>query len=96
MKSGYKSINKILKAQGFKNSGVLGTVWSSGSTIRNYLKSIGYKLENGINHPTYDYIIIGKSKASLENVQLALTKLNSGGKLIVKLNNRWTLIQGAK
>lgn len=93
MKNGYNKIDKALRKYSMKTSGALGTVWSSGWAIDNYLTSKGYKVEDNIVNPTYDYIVIGKSKSTLENVLKALTRLNSGGILICIVDHKWAVIQ---
>ena len=86
MKSGFRdTLDFILKKFGMTNRDAIGTVWSVGESMWLIIQAMGYRVERGISHPTYDYIIISEKKSILPNVLDCLTKLNSGGILVFRL-----------
>ena len=85
MISGFRdTLGFILKQYGMTNSGAIGTVWSVGEAMWLIVQAMGYRVERGINYPTYDYIILSEKKSTLENIFLAYAKLNGGGILIFR------------
>jgi len=93
MKNGFNKIEAVLRRYGMRTGDAIGTVWSSGNAISSYLTKRGYTVEDGTSHPTYDYIVLGRSKSNLENVLKSLTKLNSNGILVCIVEDRWVAIQ---
>lgn len=84
MKTGFKErAGAILKHNGLLSTDAIGTVWSEGNVIKQYLNGQGFSVESGVDNPTYDYIVIGKSKANLTNLFKALTLINSGGIIVI-------------
>lgn len=79
MKSGFKvTVDKILRSYGLKTSDCIGTVWADGDINWRLLNAMGYRVEQGINNPDYDYIILSKNKSTLKNILLALTLIKVG------------------
>jgi hypothetical protein len=79
MKNGFKEVvDKILRKYGLRTDGCVGTVWSAGNLIRASLSSMGYRVEDGIDNPDYDYIILSRKKSTVENILTALTKVKVG------------------
>jgi len=85
MKTGYKQkIEQALKERSLSNG--IGAVLSDGSTIMSYLTRKGYYVDEGILYPTYDYVVIGKSRFSVESLEQAMVGLNPTGIVIVVID----------
>jgi hypothetical protein len=85
MKSGFKeTLDFILKSYGMTNRDAIGTIWSVREAMWLIVQAMGYRVERGINHPTYDYIILSEKKSTLENILLSYAKLNSGGIIVFR------------
>lgn len=83
--NGYRgTLETILSRNGMRTRDAIGTVWAVGDTMWKIITTMGFRVEQGISNPTYDYIIISQKKSTLENVLWALTKLNVGGIIVFR------------
>jgi hypothetical protein len=79
MKSGFReTLDKILRQFGMLTSSVHGTVWAVGDSMWKILTAMGFKVENGIKEPNYDYIILSEKMSDAERILISLTKVDYG------------------
>ena len=89
MKNGFKEVvDKILRSYGLKTtSDCIGAVWSEGNFMYAVLRTMGYRVEDGINNPPYDYVIMSSKKSTLPNILEALTKIKTGTIIIFRVTS---------
>lgn len=94
MKRGFKEVvDKILRSYGLLTSDCIGTVWADGDWSWLALSAMGYRVEKGINNPTYDYVIMSKGKSTLTNILEALTKIKIGTIIIFRADGELKTIK---
>lgn len=92
MKSGFRAtLEKIFRDFYVPKQGVHGTVWAVGDTMWKIVSAMGYRVENGISNSYYDYVILSEKKSKLENVLLALSKIDYGCVVIFRVSSDFSV-----